>query len=276
MKYIKLLIFSLILGLAACQTKTKQTEDVSPKWKIGIQTYSFHKFSLIETLDKTKELGLHYAEAFFFQSLGGNFADSAYLNFDIPEEIQKRLKDEFAKRDINLYSFGVAFYDTNEDWERFFSFAKDMGIHTITCEPKLEHLDLVEQLALKQNIEVAIHNHPNPSIYADPNVLLKALEGRDSIMGVCADIGHWKRTGNDPLETLKRFVGKVKVVHLKDLNEKMEDTTWGTGILPVKEVLEELKNQQFEGLISLEYENFGDSQLDDIVKSLEFYKQNSK
>ncbi|MDR1718112.1 MAG: sugar phosphate isomerase/epimerase [Prevotella sp.] len=270
MKCFKLLILSVILCFTACKEETKQ-----PEWKLGIQTYTFHKFTLMETLDRSKDLGLHYAEAYFFQTLGKNFTDTAYLNFDIADNVKKQLKEEFAKRDITLYAFGVAFYDTTEEWERFFSFSKDMGIHTVTCEPKLEHLDFVEKLALKYNIEVAIHNHPAPSVYADPDVLFDALEGRDRIMGVCADIGHWKRTGNDPLETLKKFDGRIKVVHIKDLDEKMRDTTWGTGILQVKEVLNELKRQRFNGLVSVEYEDFGDSQLDDIKKSLEYFNQNS-
>ena len=270
MKFIKSLLLFVILCFAACKEEAKQ-----PEWKLGIQTYTFHKFTLMETLDKSKDLNIHYAEAFFFQALGKNFADSAYLNFDLTEDVKKQLKEEFTKRNITLYAFGVASYDTTEDWERFFSFSKEMGIHTVTCEPKLEQLDFVESLALKYNIEVAIHNHPDPSIYADPKVLEKALEGRNPIMGVCADIGHWKRTGNDPIESLKKFEGRIKVVHMKDLNEKMKDTTWGTGVLQVKEVLKELKRQKFSGLISVEYEDFGDSQLDDIKKSLEYFNQNS-
>ncbi|MDH6305435.1 L-ribulose-5-phosphate 3-epimerase [Parabacteroides sp. PF5-5] len=274
MKQLQLLfVLSLLLGATACGSKTKQSEkeSVTSKWKVGIQTYTFHKFTLMEALDKSKDLGLHYAEAYFTQELGKGFTEGDWLREDLPAEDRKRLLDEFAKRGIKLYSFGVAFYDTTEDWEKFFRFSKDMGIHTVTAEPRLEHLDFVEQLALKYGIEVAIHNHPSPSVYADPDVLLKALEGRDPIIGVCADIGHWKRTNNDPVETLKKFKGRVKVVHLKDLSREMDDTTWGTGILPVKEVIEEMKAQQFSGLISVEYENYGDSQLDDIKKSLEYY-----
>lgn len=63
---------------------------------------------------------------------------------------------------------------------------------------------------------------------------------------------------------------------MKDLNEAMEDTTWGTGVLQVKEVINELKRQNFNGLISTEYESFGDSQIDDIKKSLEYFMLNSK
>lgn len=261
--YLWLLTAILLMG---CTLK-------QPVWKTGIQTYTFHAFTLMETLDKTKDLGLHYAEAFFFQELGAGFADSTYLNFDLPASLRSQLKEEFARRDIRLYSLGVAFYDAEEDWKQFFAFAADMGVHTVTCEPRLDQLDLVEKLALQYKIEVAIHNHPAPSVYANPDVLAKALEGRNPIMGACADIGHWKRMGKDPVETLKRFNGRVKVVHLKDLNAQLEDTSWGTGILPVKEVLNELKTQHFNGLISVEYENFSDTQLDDITRSLEYYKQ---
>lgn len=275
MKHLNLFVlFLAIILLASCQPKTKTTPEQTnaPEWKIGIQTYTFHKFTLLEALDKTKDLGLNYAEAYFSQPLGGVFSDSIYLNYDLSEELKTQLKEEFKKRDITLYAFGVAVYDSNEEWEKFFQFAKEMGIHTVTCEPALEQLDFVEQLALKHNIEVAIHNHPDPSVYADPDVLVKALEGRNQIMGVCADIGHWKRTGNDPLEALKKLSGRIKVIHMKDLDDKMEDTIWGTGSLQIKDVLQELKNQKFDGLISIEYESFGDSQIEEITKSLDFYK----
>lgn len=268
-KLLLLLIATVVLTIV--QSGCKKQETWTPNWKIGIQTYTFHKFPLMEALDMSQKLGLEYAESFFFQELGKGFVDTAYLNYDIDEATKTQLKAEFKKRNITPYSFGVAFYGSNEEWNQFFAFAHEMGIKTVTAEPTLEQLDYVEQLAIKYNIEVAIHNHPNPSVYANPDVLEKTLEGRNRIIGVCADIGHWKRTGNEPVATLKRFEGKLKVVHLKDLSTTLEDTTWGTGVLPVKEVLEELKRQNFDGLISIEYENFSDSQVEDIRKSLEYY-----
>ena len=33
-------------------------------WKVGIQTWTFHNLTLMETLDKTQQLGMGYAEAF--------------------------------------------------------------------------------------------------------------------------------------------------------------------------------------------------------------------
>ena len=103
----------------------------------------------------------------------------------------------------------------------------------------------------------------------------KALKGRSPLMGVCADIGHWKRVGEDPLKNLQKLSGRIKVAHLKDLTDKMEDATWGTGILPVKAFVNELKRQHFNGLISIEYDDFK-SDIQEIRNSLEFLQKCSK
>ena len=103
----------------------------------------------------------------------------------------------------------------------------------------------------------------------------KALKGRSPLMGVCADIGHWKRVGEDPLKNLQKLSGRIKVAHLKDLTDKMEDATWGTGILPVKAFVNELKRQHFNGLISIEYDDFK-SDIQEIRNSLEFLRKYSK
>ncbi len=262
-------LLGLFLGLLLNGCTFSET---SPNWKIGIQTYTFHNFTLAETLDKTQKLGLHYAEAYFFQEMGTGFPDSSYLNFDLSKESREALKNKLDEHGITLYACGVAFYDNEADWRRFFEFASDMGLKLVTAEPGLADLDLVEKLAKEFNIEVAIHNHPDPSVYANPDVLAKALEGRSDLIGVCADIGHWNRSGADPLETIKRFKGKLKVIHMKDLSPGLDDAVWGTGILPVKEIVDELKRQKFNGLISVEYENFSGSQMDEITESLDYFK----
>ena len=70
--------------------------------------------------------------------------------------------------------------------------------------------------------------------------LRKCRGGRESaerpfsLMGVCADIGHWKRVGEDPLKNLQKLSGRIKVAHLKDHHRQDGRRHMGTGILPVK------------------------------------------
>lgn len=269
-KNLILLFAVMLLGLTA------QVSAGNPDWKVGIQTYTFHNFTLTETLNKTQQLGLGYAEAFFFQELGAPYAKETYLNYDMSDDDCALLRHEFKKRGIKPIAFGVASYGKNEEWDAFFAFAHKIGAQIVTVEPELNQLDYVESLAKKYNIEVAIHNHPSPSIYASADVVVKALKGRSPLMGVCADIGHWKRVGEDPLVNLKKLEGRLKVVHLKDLNDQLVDATWGTGILPVKAVVAELKRQHFHGLISIEYENFDADQIRDIQNSLDYLEKCTK
>ena len=166
-------------------------------WKVGIQTWTFHNLTLMETLDKTQQLGMGYAEAFFFQELGAPFPKETYLNYDLSDDDCALLRHEFKKRGIKPIAFGVASYGTNEEWDKFFAFAHKIGAHIVTVEPELNQLDYIESLAKKYDMEVAIHNHPSPCIYASAEVVEKALKGRSPLMGVCADIGHWKRVGED-------------------------------------------------------------------------------
>ena len=92
-------------------------------------------------------------------------------------------------------------------------------------------------------------------------------------LGTC--VNAWTRVGEDPLKNLQKLSGRIKVAHLKDLTDKMEDATWGTGILPVKAFVNELKRQHFNGLISIEYDDFK-SDIQEIRNSLEFLRKCSK
>lgn len=242
-------------------------------WKVGVQTWTFHNNTLMEAVEKTRQLGLGYVEAFFFQELGAPFPKETYLNYDLSDDNCALLRHELKKRGVKPIAFGVASYGTNEEWDKFFAFAHKIGAHIVTVEPELSQLDYIESLAERYDMEVAIHNHPSPCIYASAKVVKQALEGRSARMGVCADIGHWKRVGEDPLKNLQMLSGRIKVAHLKDLTEKMEDATWGTGILPVKAFIGELKRQGFDGLISIEYDDFK-SDLQDIRQSIEFLEKN--
>ena len=151
-----------------------------------------------------------YAEAFFFSRIGCSVPKETYLNYDLSDDDCALLRHEFKKRGIKPIAFGVASYGTNEEWDKFFAFAHKIGAHIVTVEPELNQLDYIESLSKNYDMEVAIHNHPSPCIYASAEVVEKALKGRSPLMGVCADIGHWKRVGEDPLKNLQKLSGRIK------------------------------------------------------------------
>ena len=91
-----------------------------------------------------------------------------------------------------------------QEWRKIFSFCSEMGVQIITCEPEKKHLDIVSALCDEFKINAAIHNHPKPSAYWHPDTVLQAIKGRSSRLGACADIGHWVRSGLNPVECLEK------------------------------------------------------------------------
>src|SRR4029078_10800793 len=137
---------------------------------------------------------------------------------------------------------------------KVFEFAKKLGLLTIVSEPPAEAFDLLDKLANEYQINVAIHDHPQPSTYWNPDSVLKVCEGRSRRIGACADVGHWYRSGLVPLDSLKKLQGRGIEFHFQDIAENKEDVPWGTGKCNVPGLLNEAYRQQFKGVFSIEYE----------------------
>ena len=259
-----LLIFCLSLNSCAKKTKAEKAG-----WNLSIQSYTFHKFTLMEALDKTHQLGVKYIEVYPGHKLGGKWGDKVF-DFNLDEESQKELRKIAEEKGVKIVGSGVFVSDNKEDWEKMFKFAHSMKLDFVSCEPPLELWDFVEELSNKYNIKVAVHNHPKPSDYWNPQNLLNAISKRSDKIGSCADVGHWNREGLDHLDCLKKLKGRIISFHFKDILPKeegvawQEDTIWGKGCLGIKDMLEILKEQKFKGYLSIEYEYNWDNSVPDI------------
>lgn len=256
-KFVKIipLLLITVVGLSCSVTdpKTKSADKLG--WDVGFQAYSFNRFSFAEALEKGKSAGLKFVEAYPGQDIGGGIEGKTIFTMD--DKTIADVKMLLNNYGIEIKSYGVVNGNSEEEWRQIFDFAKKLDIRAITTEPAEEYLDLVEELCEEYKINAAIHNHPKPSLYWSPDVVLAALEGRSKRMGACGDTGHWIRSGLNPVECLKKLKGKLINLHFKDLNEKsMEahDVPWGTGISDVPALLKELKRQKFKGIFNIEYE----------------------
>ena len=261
----------LFAGMQSC-TQPKTAEDLG--WKLAIQAWTFNKYSFKEAVEKTKELGLKYIEAYPGQPLGGDYTGTTIYNGG--EETRSAMKEILKNNDIKLINYGVVKADSIEQWKEIFDFAKDMGIETFTAEPTPEQMDAVGKFCDEYNINIAIHNHPKPSFYWSPETVLENIKGQTSRIGSCADVGHWVRSGLDPVECLKKLEGHIISIHFKDLNEKSpeaHDVPWGTGVCNVKGMLEELHRQNYKGVFSIEYEYNWENSMPDIVKSIQTFNE---
>jgi sugar phosphate isomerase/epimerase len=267
-------LLSLLLILAPL---VLQAQDQSPAeklgWKLAVHSYTFQKFSIFDAIDKTADLGVKYMSISGSVILEGtNKLTTINLSQADRDAVDKKLK---ARGFGNFVNIGVVQLPADEAKSRkVFEFAKSWGIDTLVAEPEPEALDIVEKLCTEYNIKVAIHDHPKPSRYWNPDTVLAAVKGRTPLMGACADVGHWMRSGLDPLECLKKLQGRIICLHFKDLNEmgpEAHDVPWGTGVGKSKELMAELKRQNFHGSFCVEYEYHWENSSPEIAKCVKFW-----
>lgn len=249
--------------------------DAHSDWRVAMQLWTFHNFTFFEAIEKTAELGISWVEAFPGQRLS---PDHRGVGFDpsLSPEQRAMVKGWLNERGLRLVNYGVTDLPNDEaKCRQVFDFAKDMGIETLCSEPPEEALAMIDKLCQEYKINVAIHNHPEPSHYWNPETVLKAAQGRSKYIGACADNGHWPRSGVNPIEAIKKLQGRIISFHFKDLNEfgkkDAHDVPWGTGAGNIAAVLDELKRQGFKGVFSVEYEYNWDNSIPEIRQCLNFF-----
>ena len=273
----------LLLAIGACvscaawaQPKIDTTSADKLGWQLAIHSYTFQKFSIFDAIDKASALGVKYMSISGSVILdASNKLSTVTLSDAQREAIDQKLRaDGFG----NFVNIGVVQLPADEAKSRkVFEFAKKWGINILVSEPETNALDTVEKLCKEYNIKVAIHDHPKGhSIYWNPEAVLAAIKGRTPLMGACADVGHWVRSGLDPVECLKKLDGHIICLHFKDLNEmgpKAHDVPWGTGISNAKGMMAELKRQNFHGAFCVEYEYHWDNSSPEIAQCVKFFNQ---
>jgi sugar phosphate isomerase/epimerase len=208
--------------------------------------------------------------------MGDGFGD-ALFGYDLTTEQQKQLKKLAASKGVKIVSSGV-WTSSRDEWEKVFSFAKNMEMEFISAEPAREDWVVMESLAKQYKIKVATHNHPNENSYWNPELLMKYIGQRDPLLGSSADVGHFRRMGVDPIAALRQLKGRLIAMHFKDiasagLEGALEDVVWGTGVLDVKGMMEELKRQGFSGYFTIEYEANWENNLPEIRQSIDYFNK---
>jgi len=272
-----LILLLVILFISSCEDPGKKAAR-ELGWELGFQAWTFHIYPFAEALVKGDSCGLSIVEAYAGQEIGGGIEGTT--DFTMDQATRDKMKELLAANGMKIKAYGVVVAEDSTGWIKLFDFAKDMGIEVITSEPTRKDLDLVEKLADEYNIKVAFHNHPAPSLYWNPDTALLALNNRSKNLGVCADIGHWVRSGLDPVECLKKLEGRIIIMHFKDVSDKSPesyDVPWGTGVIDVPAVLAELKRQGYRGLFDIEYEHNWTNNVPEIKESVKnFYDMTAK
>jgi len=248
---------------------------------LGCQAYTFHRFTAFEAIEKTAAAGGKAIEFYPGQALSPEDRKTK-VEPNASDETIEKLKAKAKQHGLLIVNFGVVGIPKDETGARkVFEFARKLGVRAITIEPSADQIDLIEKLIKEYDLAAGIHCHPkraNKPDYKlwDPIYVFSLVKDRDRRFGVCADVGHWTRSGVDAVAGLKIFEGRVISVHLKDIvesgNPDAPDLPLGLGVTNVKGILRELSRQKFDGNISIEYERDWEHTVEDIAQCVGYVR----
>ena len=281
---IALIVLAAIIFTACNDNKTENktttetaTSSVDPKdWKFGAALWTFHTFNFPESLDKVDSAGLKYIEPNTFHKAGPDLKDSVIGQLS-PAGIEK-IKSMIAAKGLTCESIYIVGDSTINSWKKQFDIAKQLGVQFVTTEPPLTMWNSLDSLAGAYGIKIAIHEHwRGVSHYWDTDTTLMAIKDHTNFY-VCADLGHWPKSGVNPLDAVKKLSGHIIGIHLKDIaaynDPKLRDVPVGTGVVDFPAIFAELKKQGFKGHIYIERDAEDQpSNLPSVIQTVKYYNE---
>lgn len=259
-------VAAMALPRSGTAALTKTPRESGDGLKIGLTSYTLRKYNLDEALTLTKEAGVKYISLKDMHlPLKSNKAEC--------EEAHRKIE----AAGLTLMGGGVIYMKNNPQQLRSdFDYAKNAGMPTIICSPEPDALDEIEKLAKEYDIRIAIHNHgPTDKIYPSPLDVLKAVEQRDSRMGLCIDVGHTVRIGQDPIPIIQTCASRLYDFHMKDVTEatpKGKAIAVGRGVIDIVGVLHTLLKIKYQYQVALEYEDKADAPVPGMFESFGYLR----
>lgn len=219
--------------------------------KVGLASYSVNQMSFDELVQLLKELDLRYVSL-----------KDCHLPLTLPkEQIRARIR-RLKDIGVTAISGGVIYLPGDESGQRrAFEYAKTAGFQDAVISLDPVALPVTEKLAREYDLRVAIHNHgPGDKHWPSALGAYQRIKDLDPHVGLCVDIGHVFREGEDPVEVVNRVKDRIYDFHLKDYAKvgpnKFDTRILGQGGINLKGVLTELLRQHYSGHVGLEYERF--------------------
>jgi sugar phosphate isomerase/epimerase len=197
---------------------------------------------------------------------------------ETPLDHFQALRRKFDAAGISIYAYNyspnASFTDAEID--RGFEITRALGAEIITASTTLDVAPRIVPFAEKHKMVVAMHGHSRvaPNEFAAPDSFAAAMK-LSKYFKVNLDIGHFFAAGYDPVAYLREHHESITNLHLKDRKKNQGDNTpWGQGDTPIKEVLRMLKRERWPIRAYVEYEYRGErSPVDEVKQCYEYAKQ---
>ena len=245
-----------------------------PEWKLGLTSYTLRSMSLFEAIDRAQSLGIKYIEPYEGHMLEKD--SPAKFGRNMSEEQIAKLRKKLDSSGVTLVGFYTHVPSDEKGCEHLFEFAKKIGAKMLVSEPDPSAIPMIDEFCKKYEIALAIHNHPvGKSAYWDPAKVVELCKDRSRWVGLCADLGHWQRSGIKPADGLRTVGNRLISLHVKDINATDgtgHDVPWGTGKGNLTEAFEMVKKLgQTPMHFGIEYDYQPENLIDQIQQCKKFF-----
>jgi len=261
---LSLLVPGLTHASASEDPDAREGEDGEP-FRLGLAGYTFVKFKLDPALEMMKKVDVRWL---------------CIKDFHLPmkssaEEITA-FHAKLKEAGVTGYGVGPIYMKTKTAIDEAFDYAKRVGVDLIVGIPETSDLPYVEQKVKEYNIRYAIHNHgPGDKVYPNALTINGYIKDLDPRVGMCFDIGHNMRYGNDPIADFTKYHKRILDMHLKNVTSATGDGTTnelGRGVIDIPKMVKALRKVKYSGVCALEYEKDMSDPLAGIAESVGYFR----
>jgi inosose dehydratase len=257
------------VGRAAAAAAAPVAPARSERLRLGVASYSLRNLSLDDAIATVKTLRISNIALF------KNHCAWETASIDECRAVGAKLK----AAGLALTGSGVVNLPNDEaKCRKAFENVKAAGMQSMVCKPDIAALPLVEKLVKEFDQKLAIHNHgPEDKIYPTPEVAWNAIKSLDARIGLCIDVGHTARFGDDAAASIKKYAARLYDVHMKDsvaVPGAMKDIPIevGAGRLDIRAMLRALIDVNYKGVVAFEYEKVAGNPVTGLAESVGYVR----
>ncbi|MFP4191148.1 MAG: sugar phosphate isomerase/epimerase family protein [Candidatus Hydrogenedentota bacterium] len=236
---------------ALAQADQEASREEYGGFEMSLQTNILSQYTqdLDEIIELTADFGLYWIEF-------ANWHYEATDDEDRIEEVQAKLEPH--EMQMESYFLGDITGDDEAAHRATFEFARRNGAPVLVGQPAEETFPILDQLVREyEDMRVAIHNYGPGAQYDYVEDMIVAAAPWDWRIGYCLDTGHLMRTGEDPVEAVRRLGTRLHGIHLREhesvtRQEDLPETIVGEGALDLEAFCRALRDVNFVGPLSLE------------------------
>jgi len=243
-------------------TKSQKAPDL---FGLGMAGYTFARVPLEKAVEIIKRVNVTNLSL-----------KDVYLPLNSNQETITSVLAKFSEAGINVYTVGVIYMRSEKDVDQTFEYTRMAGKKMMVGAPNYELLPYVEKKVKEYDIRVAIHNHgPDNPLYPNATDIWNHIKDLDPRIGICLDIGHTVRDGEDPSLDAERYSKRLFDVHIKDVSEASKagrTVEMGRGVIDIPRFIATLRKIKYSGMCSLEFEKDMNDPLAGIAESLGYWR----